>query len=59
MATPARRSVNIWQMSRPFTKPARMVPRNEPTTTARTCITSREKRSWRMFPATVNSSMLV
>ena len=59
IATPTSRSENMLDRSRPFTKPARMVPRTEPTITASTCIASGGSRDWRTFPAMVKSTMLV
>ncbi len=59
MDTPARRSPNIWRTSRPFTRPARMVPSTEPAMMASTWIASRGTRLWRMFPAMVKNTMLV
>ena len=58
IATPTRRSVSMLEMSRPLTKPARIVPSTEPAITANTCMASRGIRVWRTFPAIVNSTML-
>jgi hypothetical protein len=59
MLTPESRSVNMCVRSRPLTTPAMMVPRKEPAMIASTCMCSRFTPDWRMFPATVNSTMLV
>jgi hypothetical protein len=59
MLTPASRSVNIAPMARPLTRPARMVPRNEPTTTASIWRATGFGHSTRKLPAMVKRTMVV